>query len=76
MLLYNKDLWDKQEDNIGHQTWNLEKKCQTNEFAAAFLMPEAVYLTVLKENTNNGITNTAKIANTSMYQLKRQLAEG
>ena len=58
----NRDLWDKQENNKCHQTWDLEKVHQANEFAAAFLMPEAVYLAVLNENTNNAIANTAKIA--------------
>ena len=35
----NKELWEKQENNIYHRIGNSEKEYQANEFAAAFLMP-------------------------------------
>lgn len=60
--LTNKNLWAQQDENIYHRIGSSEKEYQANEFAAAFLMPQSIYLKKMNENVNGNKVNTSKIA--------------
>lgn len=58
----NRDRWNAQNDVAYYRNGNSELEYQSNEFAAAFLMPEKDYVRVMNENTEGNIVNTLEIA--------------
>lgn len=62
--LTNAELWERQDENRYHRLGSSEKEYQANEFAAAFLMPEADFIIQCEECKNeNDMVNVTKVAN-------------
>lgn len=60
--LTNRDLWNKQDNNVYYHTENHDKEYQANEFATSLLMPELEYFEIMKKYTKGNYTDTLKIA--------------
>jgi len=63
--LINPSLWNTvkdYKDSVYYRYGHSSEEYEANEFAAAFLMPKDEFLTVAKENLDNGYYNTFKIA--------------
>lgn len=58
----NSDLWKKQENATYYRSGDSIEEYQANEFAAAFLMPQAKYKEIMDENTDGNMVETGKIA--------------
>lgn len=58
----NKEKWDSQDNVQYYRSGASELEYQSNEFAAAFLMPEAKYKEILERNTDGTIVDTLEIA--------------
>lgn len=58
----DKELWSSYENGIHSPRYKLELEFQANEFAGAFLMPEEMYVKIMKENTEEKQVNISKIA--------------
>ena len=58
----NASKWSMQDGNPYYRSGNSESEYQSNEFAAAFLMPQSIYKKVMDENTNGNLVNTYEIA--------------
>ena len=58
----DSEIWNMQ-DNISYdRKGNSELEYQSNEFAAALLMPQDKYKQIMDKNTNGNLVNTAEIA--------------
>lgn len=60
--LTNKDLWNKQDNNVYYHTGNSDKEYQANEFAASLLMPESEYIEIIEKYTEGNYVDTLKVA--------------
>lgn len=60
--LTNKDLWNKQNNNVYYRTENHDKEYQANEFAMSLLMPKLEYFEIMKKYTKGNYTDILKIA--------------
>ena len=58
----NPEEWNKQKSISYYRSGNSSLEYQSNEFAAAFLMPQKIYKEVMDKNRDNNIVYTAKIA--------------
>lgn len=58
----NLEVWNNQNGVAYYRNGNSELEYQSNEFAAAFLMPEEQYKRVMYENSEGNIVNTSAIA--------------
>ena len=58
----DKELWSSYGNGIHSPRYNSELEFQTNEFAGAFLMPEEIYVKIMRENTDKKEVNISKIA--------------
>ncbi|HBF4615863.1 TPA: ImmA/IrrE family metallo-endopeptidase [Clostridioides difficile] len=64
------ELWNSQDGNQYFRSGNTNKEYQSNEFAAALLMPKHEYKRIMDENTVGNKVDTSKIAeyfNVSSY---------
>lgn len=59
----NQDIWNEQNNISYYRSGSSEQEYQSNEFAAAFLMPQNEYKKILDENTKGNLVNTSEIAN-------------
>lgn len=58
----NEQRWKKQDNISYYRNGNSEREYQSNEFAAAFLMPQDEYKKIMNQYTNGSLVNTAEIA--------------
>ena len=58
----NEQRWKKQADVSYYRNGNSELEYQSNEFAAALLMPRDEFKRVMDEHTDGSLVNTAEIA--------------
>lgn len=58
----NTNLWYSHKNGIYHKHNNAELEFQANEFATALLMPEEIYVKIMRENTKGKAVNIYKIA--------------
>ena len=58
----NPQRWERQDDCHYYRNGNSDCEYQSNEFAAAFLMPQTDYKRVMDQNTNGNLVNTLEIA--------------
>lgn len=58
----NEQRWKKQDYISYYRNGNSELEYQSNEFAAAFLMPQDEYKRVMDEHTDGSLVNTAELA--------------
>lgn len=58
----NTERWKYQDDKPYYRNGNSELEYQSNEFAAAFLMPQEEYKQVMDRYTNGDIVDTSEIA--------------
>ena len=61
--LIDPDKWDKSDSIEFHRRGNSVTENQANEFAAAFLMPQAEYIKIMNQNTEGNLVNVGNIAN-------------
>lgn len=61
-FLTNEQRWESQDNISYYRNGNSELEYQSNEFAAAFLMPKEEYKRVMRENTVGNLVNTSEIA--------------
>lgn len=55
-------IWKQQNDRLYYRNGNSELEYQANEFAAALLMPQDEYETIMDCNTQGNLVNTSEIA--------------
>ncbi len=70
------ELWNSQDGNQYFRSGNTNKEYQSNEFAAALLMPKHEYKRIMDENTVGNKVDTSKLQNTLMFPLMQHLIEG
>ena len=58
----NKGLWDSQNNITYYRNGNSDLEYQSNEFAAAFLMPQRDYKQIMDQNTVGNIVDTSAVA--------------
>ncbi len=58
----NEQKWQKQDNVSYYRNGNSELEYQSNEFAAAFLMPRVKYKEIMEQNTEGDFVNTAEVA--------------
>lgn len=58
----NKELWKSYKNGVYNKHDTPELEFQANEFAAAFIMPEEIYVKIMRENTNEKAVNVHTIA--------------
>lgn len=58
----NRERWNKQNNVTYYRNGNSEREYQSNEFAAAFLMPQKDYKQVMDDNTQGNLVNTLAVA--------------
>lgn len=58
----NLERWSEQNNVAYYRSGNSESEYQSNEFAAAFLMPEEDYKRVMDRHTEGGMVNTSAVA--------------
>lgn len=58
----NQQKWDSQDNIYFYRNGNSELEYQSNEFAAAFLMPQEQYKKIMDQNTEGIMVNTSEIA--------------
>lgn len=58
----NKELWDSQNNITYYRNGNSDLEYQSNEFAAAFLMPQRDYKQIMDQNTVGNIVDTSAVA--------------
>lgn len=58
----NEERWNMQDNVRYYRNGSSELEYQSNEFAAAFLMPEEEYKKVMDQHTEGNLVNTAEIA--------------
>lgn len=58
----NVDKWREQDSTPYYRNGNSESEYQANEFAAAFLMPQAQYKTIMDKYTEGNLVNTSEVA--------------
>lgn len=61
-FMTDEDRWQQQDSVAYYRGGRSELEYQANEFAAAFLMPQWEYESVLKEHTEGNLVDTAEIA--------------
>uniref|UniRef100_UPI003AB21698 ImmA/IrrE family metallo-endopeptidase n=1 Tax=Anaerostipes caccae TaxID=105841 RepID=UPI003AB21698 len=61
-FMTNESRWNSQKNITYYRNGNLESEYQSNEFAAAFLMPEDEYERIMDKNTEGNLVNTLEIA--------------
>lgn len=58
----NEEKWNRQGNTEYYRNGNSKTEYQANEFAAAFLMPQAEYKRVMDQHTTGNLVNTSKVA--------------
>lgn len=61
-FMTDEERWEAQNNISYYRSGNSELEYQSNEFAAAFLMPKAEYKEVMDENTDGNLVKTSKVA--------------
>lgn len=61
-FLTNDAIWDLQTNVSYYRNGDSEQEYQSNEFAAALLMPQDEYEHIMDENTDGDLVNTSEIA--------------
>ncbi len=58
----NKQRWMSHDNRYYYRNGNSELEYQSNEFAAAFLMPRIEYKRIMDQHTSGNLVNTSEIA--------------
>ncbi len=58
----NAERWNQQDSISYYRSGNSELEYQSNEFAAALLMPQIEYKRIMDKNTEGNIVNTSAVA--------------
>lgn len=61
--LINKELWENSDAAVYNRKGSSETELQANEFAAAFLMPQDEYKSIVDQNTEDNMVNISNVAN-------------
>lgn len=59
----NKEIWDKQDNNVYRRFGSTEQEYQANEFAASLLMPKDLFKQVIDQNSIGNSVDITKVAN-------------